>query len=321
MTLSLGLRYELRPPFEDREENISNFLRDTPNGDVVVPSQSSIGLTAPGFAGSIGNSRILAADEIGYPKALRFTDKNNVEPRLGIAWRPGGDNRTVVRGGYGIYHARILGQVFNSLTGIHTSDNVTFHNAFDAGAADLRHRLAEHLRRRPVARRDARRHAELLHRQRSQLQGSDDAAVERDVRARARRPTGAAGHLLRLPQHRPDDGAGPESDRSPTPSASPTCRSRRGRFPTGTASTRATTAAIRTITTSSCSCAAISRRWGLSHTTTYKWAHSIDNIEDRGAGQCDFQTRDQRPDRQPLRSRLPARPDDQHPDAPVRQQR
>jgi hypothetical protein len=31
-------------------------------------------------------------------------------------------------------------------------------------------------------------------------------------------------------------------------------------------------------------------RWGLAHTTTYKWAHSIDNIEDRGAGQGDFQT-------------------------------
>src|SRR6185503_18363331 len=31
-------------------------------------------------------------------------------------------------------------------------------------------------------------------------------------------------------------------------------------------------------------------RWGLMHTTTYKWAHSIDNIEDRGAGQGDFQS-------------------------------
>ena len=143
VTLSLGVRYELRPPFEDREENISNFLRDTPNGDVVVPSRVVDRPDGAGFAGSIGNSRILAADEIGYPKALRFTDKNNIEPRLGIAWRPGGDNRTVVRGGYGIYHARILGQVFNSLTGIHTSDNVTFPNTFDAGARSLRHRLAE----------------------------------------------------------------------------------------------------------------------------------------------------------------------------------
>jgi hypothetical protein len=31
-------------------------------------------------------------------------------------------------------------------------------------------------------------------------------------------------------------------------------------------------------------------RWGLTHSNTYKWAHSIDNIEDRGAGQADFQT-------------------------------
>jgi hypothetical protein len=31
-------------------------------------------------------------------------------------------------------------------------------------------------------------------------------------------------------------------------------------------------------------------RIGLTHTTSYKWAHSIDNIEDRGAGQSDFQS-------------------------------
>ena len=49
MTLSLGLRYELRPPFEDREENISNFLRDTANGDVVVPSRASIDLDCTGL--------------------------------------------------------------------------------------------------------------------------------------------------------------------------------------------------------------------------------------------------------------------------------
>ena len=54
---------------------------------------------------------------------------NNIAPRLGVAWRPGGDTRTVIRAGYGIYYTRLLGAVFNSLTGIHTSDNVTFPNA------------------------------------------------------------------------------------------------------------------------------------------------------------------------------------------------
>lgn len=132
VTLSLGVRYDLRPGFEDREGNITNFLRDTPDGDVVVPDDTSLRLTSPGFGGSIGSARILTADQAGLPLSLRETDRNNVAPRLGMAWRPGGDTRTVIRAGYGVYYTRLLGAVFNSLTGIHTSDNVTFANSFSA---------------------------------------------------------------------------------------------------------------------------------------------------------------------------------------------
>jgi len=131
ITLSLGLRYELHPGFRDQDLNISNFLRDTLNGDVVVPNEASQKLTAPGFAASIGTARILTASEAGLPESLRRTDKNNFAPRIGIAWRPFGRNTTVLRMGYGIYTTRILGAVFNSLTGIHTSDNATYRNEFD----------------------------------------------------------------------------------------------------------------------------------------------------------------------------------------------
>jgi hypothetical protein len=132
VTLNLGLRYDLYPGFKDAELNITNFLRDTPNGDAVVPNEESRQIAKPDFTSGLGTSRILTAAEAGLPESLRVTDKNNLAPRLGIAWRPFDDNRTVVRAGYGIFYTRFLGAIFNSLTGIHTSDNQTFGNAYDA---------------------------------------------------------------------------------------------------------------------------------------------------------------------------------------------
>ena len=134
VTLNLGVRYDLYPGFEDAELNITNFLRDTPNGDAVVPNEASRQIAQPAFTSGLGTSRILTAAEAGLPETLRFTDKNNVAPRIGVAWRPFDDNRTVLRAGWGIYHTRFLGAIFNSLTGIHTSDNQTFGNSYDAAA-------------------------------------------------------------------------------------------------------------------------------------------------------------------------------------------
>jgi carboxypeptidase family protein/TonB-dependent receptor-like protein len=132
VTLNLGLRYELHPGFVDRQLNITNFLRDTPNGDVVVPNEESLRLAKPAFTAALGTSRILTAKEAGLPESLRKTDSNNFGPRIGVAWRPSGATTTVIRAGYGIYTTRMLGAIFNSLTAVHTSDNVTFNNTYDA---------------------------------------------------------------------------------------------------------------------------------------------------------------------------------------------
>jgi len=132
LTLSLGLRYELHPGFIDNELNITNFLRETPNGDVVVPNEESVLLAKPAFTSALGTARIFTAEEVGLPESLRFTDKNNFAPRIGVAWRPFGNSATVIRAGYGIFTTRILGAVFNSLTGIHTSDNISYNNSYSA---------------------------------------------------------------------------------------------------------------------------------------------------------------------------------------------
>ena len=188
VTLSLGLRYELRPPFEDREENISNFLRDTPNGDVVVPSRV---VDRPDRARVRGLDRHLAhprgrRDRLSEDAAVHRQEQRRAAARHRLASgrrQPDGDSRRL----------RHLPRA-DPRPGVQLADRHPHVRQRD---------VPQHVRRRrrartrssgrktfagdPVPRRHARRHAELLHRQRSPLQGSDDAAVERDVRARARR--------------------------------------------------------------------------------------------------------------------------------------
>lgn len=289
VTLSLGVRYDLRPGFEDREGNITNFLRDTPNGDVVVPDEASIGLTSPGFGGSIGTARILTATQAGLPLSLRETDSNNIAPRLGVAWRPGGDTRTVIRAGYGVYYTRLLGAVFNSLTGIHTSDNVTFANAFNAAnrtygivwpntfAGDPSRGVLR------VGTQNFSTANDPNFKDPTTQQWS--LTFERELnRSNAFRFTYSGFHSTDLTMAPDLNQIQPNTTgfANLPPEARP--------FPNWNKINTRDNGGYQDYTDALLQLTGRLVRFGLTHRTSYKWARSIDNIEDRGAGQSDFQS-------------------------------
>jgi hypothetical protein len=58
----------------------------------------------------------------GYPK-----DTNNISPRLGFSWTPGGDGRSAVRGGFGVFYQRTSYTFLTPMysTGARFSDSLT----------------------------------------------------------------------------------------------------------------------------------------------------------------------------------------------------
>ncbi len=104
LTLNLGLRYELNTRFIEVQNRISYFDRSYPGGRLLLA----------------GGNRVFIAPntllEGPYtPRGLIPPDTNNWGPRVGLAWRPFGNNRTAVRMGYGIFYTMVDGQATRQL--------------------------------------------------------------------------------------------------------------------------------------------------------------------------------------------------------------
>ena len=98
LTMTLGVRYDVVQPYSHASGLISAF--DVATGGIVVPD-SSLSKVSPVMP--VGYVKVIGASSAGYSQNLLTTDKNNIAPRVGMAWRPLGAN-TVFRGGFGIYY-------------------------------------------------------------------------------------------------------------------------------------------------------------------------------------------------------------------------
>jgi hypothetical protein len=99
LTLNIGLRYEYHPGYSEANGQQSVF--DIETGKIVVPD-GALDRVSPLLPR--GYVDVIEASQAGLPsQSLLRTDRNNLAPRFGLAWRPFGPE-TVFRAGYGIFY-------------------------------------------------------------------------------------------------------------------------------------------------------------------------------------------------------------------------
>jgi hypothetical protein len=141
LTLNLGLRYELHPPIREIHSNTATFMPNWTgigsdgstqvNGAVVVSNTAALASKSQDFANAIAPTPILTAQQAGIPTTLRYTDKTGLGPRLGFAWRPLGNDKTVVRGGWGRFMEAPMGFSLVAGWAVHSSYLATYNQALD----------------------------------------------------------------------------------------------------------------------------------------------------------------------------------------------
>jgi hypothetical protein len=140
LTLNLGLRYELHPPIHETHYNTATFEPDYSaniggqqvNGAVVVSNAQAAANASADFLNAIAPTPLLTAAQAGIPSGLRYTDRTDWGPRLGFAWQPYRNGKTVLRGGWGRFIESPLGFSLVSGWAVHSSYVATYNQDYQA---------------------------------------------------------------------------------------------------------------------------------------------------------------------------------------------
>jgi Carboxypeptidase regulatory-like domain/TonB dependent receptor-like, beta-barrel len=100
LTMNLGLRYDYHAGWTEQNGQMASF--DVATGQIVVPD-NGISNVSPLMPASY--VKVVPASSLGLPSdTILRPDRNNLAPRIGVAYKPFHSGDTVLRGGYGIYY-------------------------------------------------------------------------------------------------------------------------------------------------------------------------------------------------------------------------
>jgi hypothetical protein len=113
LTVNLGMRYELDMPMAEKYGQMSSFSPIAPNP----------------LTGTNGN--FIVAAQAGQ-KSMYQTDHNNFAPRVGFAWQPFKNEKTVVKSAYGVFYQEPI--MFNEFLSYSLQYPIRYPKSFTSGA-------------------------------------------------------------------------------------------------------------------------------------------------------------------------------------------
>ena len=113
LTLNLGLRYEYNSLVTDKYDHFSSF--DFNKGLLIVAGRKDV--TLMNYDPATQSLVTVGTESLGgenVNRALYLPDRHNWAPRIGFAWQPFDNSKTVIRSGYGMFYDQTFGDVYLS---------------------------------------------------------------------------------------------------------------------------------------------------------------------------------------------------------------